>query len=73
MDHLKKAFRELRKAWFVKQLRSNAPEREWEEEDERDYREKRNSIRKAIFDEQTEGIIQGGDFRIAPLCEADMK
>jgi len=66
------AFRELRTAWFNTVLKRKAHEREWEPADRETQRELDNFNLKAIFDDQTEGIIEGDDFTVAPRCSAEM-
>lgn len=56
------AFRKLRERWFLYQLKYRGPEREWE-----------TAAMKAKFDAQTEAILRGEDFEIAPMCGRDLK
>ncbi len=66
------AFRELRHIWFLHHLQSLPREREWETEEQVARREKSNQELKKKFDNQTERIIQGEPFMVAPWSDADM-
>lgn len=69
---LAESFRQLRKAWFNSHLRSHAREREWESEECERLRETQNRQLEAKYDQQTEGIIDGETWCVAPRCAADM-
>ena len=64
------AFRELREAWFNAVLKSQPHERESVERETQ--RELDTFEIKATFDDQTESIIEGDDYTVAPYCAADL-
>lgn len=72
MSNLETAFRLLRHHWFVHHLQSHPHEREWETEDEENFREAYNADRRKRYDEITERIIAGEKLIVAPLCAWDM-
>ena len=67
------AFRRLRDSWFCQMLEVHAPEREWEEEDKSEDRERQNLKNKQEFDRQTEAILSGESFPIAPRLLSHVK
>lgn len=71
-DVARRAFRVLRAAWFAAQLRSNAHEREWEDEEHEQRRHENNAALLATYDAQTEGILRGESWPVFPTCAADM-
>ena len=71
-DALEKSFRVLREAWFSDRLRSYSHEREWESEERAELRRSQNIELKKMYDAQTDGIIAGEQFEIAPRCAADL-
>lgn len=73
MTHLEKAFRQLREAWYHHELHSYAHEREWETESKEAEREADNAELKSLYDMQTEAIILGERFCVAPTCLDDME
>ena len=66
------AFRALRAAWFSTCLRSRPHEREWETNEREQLRQDWNVKMCAKFSEQTERILAGEYFDIAPSCAADL-
>lgn len=66
------AFRELRLAWFNKNLRSYSHERDWEDEEKSEQREKDNEEKLKIYNEQTEKIINGAGYNVAPTCGMEL-
>ena len=66
------AFRVLRRAWFSTQLYSSSHEREWESEEREAIREANNVEMWQLFDAQTEAIIAGVEYQIAPHCWNDL-
>jgi len=72
LNHIAKAFRELREEWFNSHLRSHAHEREWETETQEVLRELDNDKTKQNYDIQTEFIIAGGTCPVQPRCLNDM-
>lgn len=67
------AFRKLRERWFLHKLQYRGPEREWETDSEQEMRDRQNAAMKAKFDAQTEAILRGEDFEIAPMCGRDLE
>jgi hypothetical protein len=72
MTPAEKAFRQLRADWFVQHLEEHPHEREWEDETHTDLRERRNVELRAKFDQQTDGILSGEEYPIAPRCANDL-
>lgn len=66
------AFRVLRDRWFVHHLLVGPHERVWESEAEESARVESNVRARAVFDLQTDGILRGESFVVAPLCLADL-
>lgn len=71
-DTAQRVFRALRAAWFASHLRSNAHEREWEDEEHEQLRHEWNAKLLARYASQTEGILNGEDWPVFPTCAADM-
>lgn len=78
MSNLERAFRQLREAWYNEHIKSYAHEREYEDEESTELRELQNEESKAMFDAQTEFIIENEyydelDARLVyPSCGYDM-
>lgn len=66
------AFVELRKAWFHRVLESHAHEREWESEDQKQWRKESNQKLLSKYNEQTARILRGEKLCIDPRCGHDM-
>ena len=57
-------FRDLRDAWFREMVMVDNPEREWDGENQRRYREELNERLRAQFDRDTEALLAGDQRRI---------
>ncbi len=71
-DPAAEAFRELRKEWLSHRLLDHEHEREWESAAAEKARERENTKKKALFNKQTEEILQGRKHPVAPWCLMDM-
>lgn len=72
MNHAESAFRKLREVWFIQHLKSYRNPYEDESLDKADLRELHNTQMKERYDKQTDEIILGHDFCIAPRCHNDL-
>ena len=66
------AFRRLRAAWFAENLHQRSHERQWESDVDTERRKKWNAELRGQYDEQTNAIIRGEDFPVAPRCPNDL-
>lgn len=71
MGRLEDDFRELRQRWFSRVIADRGPEREWEGQQREAERIRRNDEMRQVYDRQTEDIIAGESFPVAPACPAD--
>lgn len=69
---LENNFKSLRKHWFKQVLYRHPHPREWETEQQEIDRNNKNVKKERIFDQQTEGIIRGEKFELAPRCYNDL-
>ncbi len=66
-------FRQLRESWFNARLRSQAQERVWESEGCELLRDEKNKENKAVYDRQTEALLEGDErFMVNPSCAYDL-
>ncbi len=72
-EHLALAFRTLRDRWFSNHLLFRPPERQWEDDDETESRHKRNVLLRSQYDAQTDEIIRGMDWNVAPTSSNEMR
>ena len=72
-DIAAEAFRKLRREWFQREVAFQSAEREWETAELEAKREEANREIQAIYDAQTEGILQGEDYPIAPTYWEEME
>lgn len=69
----KKAFRRLRDAWFWEVLYEPSHVRESEFEKVEILRRERNKELKRLYDLQTEAILEGKEYNIAPRIASELE